>query len=101
MSQAGTGKNLRLRILTPEGVNTETDCDSITMVMANGKQGNEEGLIGIHPGHTDAVISLSQGPVTAKKAGATVLEFTVNGGFAVVNDNTVSIIVNKYVEDKG
>ncbi len=98
MSQTGTEKNLKLRILTPEGVNTEADCDSITMVMANGKQGNEEGLIGIHPGHADAVISLSQGPVTAKKAGATVLEFAVNGGFAVVNNNTVSIIVNKYVE---
>ena len=83
---------LTLKIVTPEGVDKTVACDSITLWMAPDVHGKGEGSLGIRKGHTEAVIALGEGPLSAHLEGKEVFSDRTKGGFATVLDDTVTIV---------
>lgn len=84
--------SLKLKIVTPEGENRDIDCDSVILWMAADRNGRGEGSIGIHKGHTDAVIALGCGPLKALQNGNPVFTTKTNGGFATVLNDTITVV---------
>ena len=93
MDNSGISHGLILKIVTPRGTDKKIECDSINLSMAGGDK-MKEGSIGIHHGHENAVIALKKGMCTARLSGKIVLEKELDGGFAVVKDNCVSVITD-------
>lgn len=89
---------LHLKIVAPTGIGAEVDCDSINLIMTDDKDGNGGGSIGIRDGFTDAMIAVAPGPIEARLSDKTVLKIRVEGGFATVKNNVVTVLANK-VED--
>ncbi|MBR5446504.1 MAG: hypothetical protein IKV57_10285 [Clostridia bacterium] len=86
---------LTLTIVTPDGGSTVIRCDSIRLPAAEGIRKNSGGSFGIRKGHTDALIAVDSGTVTALLGGKTVFTGTVSGGFAIVSGgDTVSILTD-------
>lgn len=83
---------LKLKIVTPEGIDQTFDCDSVILWMAADSEGREEGCIGIRKGHTGAVIALGNGPLKASLAGEMVYTAQTQGGFATVIDDIVTVV---------
>ena len=83
---------LTLRIVTPDGTDRTIGCDSVTLWMAPDIHGKGEGSIGIRKGHTDAVIALGNGPITAHLEGKTVFSARTESGFATVLSNIITVV---------
>ena len=84
--------SLTLKIVTPDGVNQTVLCDSVSLWMAADAKGKGEGSLGIHKGHTEAVIALGKGPLFANLEGKRVYSAHTDGGFATVLADTVTIV---------
>ena len=84
--------SLKLKIVTPEEEGRNIVCDSVILWMAADKNGKGEGSIGIHKGHTNAVISLGSGPIKALQNGNPIYIAKTDGGFATVLNDTVTVV---------
>ena len=83
---------LKLRILSPEGLQSEIVCDGVQLLLPDDADGRGGGSLGIRSGHAPAVMALDAGPVTATRGEETVLRAQVSGGFASVADNVVTVL---------
>ena len=87
---------LTLTIVTPDGGNTVIHCSSVRLPAAEGVKKNSGGSFGIRKGHTDALIAIAEGTVTALLDGKTVFTGMVSAGFAKVSGgNTISVLTNR------
>lgn len=81
---------LLLKIVTPAGEVASVECDSIRLQIPDDENGRQGGSMGIRRGHTDALLAVAPGTVTA--VGETVREFPVSGGFAFVERDVVTVL---------
>ncbi len=76
----------------------ETDCDYVKLNVADNATGNYSGYYGIRKGHAKAVFSLAEGTVSVYKDKKVILSASCSEGFAVVENNTVSVTVDSFKE---
>ena len=93
---SGTTATLTLRIVTPEGALPSTGCDSVRLTVCDDGQGKGGGSYGIRPGHTKALFALDAGPIRAFLAGVQILSGRTGGGFATVDGDTVTAVVESF-----
>ena len=86
---------LELRIVSPEGELAELECDSVHMIMPDDSTGHGGGSIGIRHGHQDAIIALAAGNVEAYMDEKKIFSQEIEGGFAIVKDNKVKVLIDK------
>jgi F-type H+-transporting ATPase subunit epsilon len=76
---------LLVRIVTAKGVILEEEAQMATLPALDGE-------VGILPEHIPSIFELTEGCVRVHKAGESVKEIEINGGFARVYENSVSIV---------
>lgn len=91
---------LMLKIVTPEGAHGPVPCDSIHLTVSDTPQGKSGGSYGIRPGHTKAILTLDAGGITAFLAGEPVLSGRCSRGFATVEQNTVTAVLEDFLDTK-
>ena len=85
-------------LFTPECSFMPMECDSIKLSVADSISGKFSGSYGIKKGHARAVFALKSGTVTVAKDGKTVLTANISDGFAIVENNEISITVDRIEE---
>lgn len=93
-------KKLTLKIVTPTESPISIGCDSIQLTVSDNAKGNCGGSYGIKPGHIESLLSLSKGSVKAYDGGNEVLFGKSDDGFATVRENTVTVIVEKFLKEQ-
>ena len=91
---------LTFKIVTPKGAHGPVPCDSIHLTVRDSAHGKGGGSYGIRPGHTKAILTLDAGTITAFLTGKTVLSGACGQGFATVEQNTVTAVVEEFLEAK-
>ncbi len=86
---------IALRIITPAGVAYAARCDSVTLPLADDRDGAGGGSIGIRRGHIRAEMALSAGDVCAHTGRETPDRIHIAAAFASVCDNTVTVISDR------
>lgn len=84
-------KPITLRIFNCIGEVQSLSCDSVTLCAKDNAKGQLGGSIGIHRGHADALIALSDSPIRAYLAGTVLAEIPISNGFAFVSKNVVTV----------
>ena len=87
---------LTFRLITPDGIMTDCECTAVDMTACADKNGQGGGSVGIRRGHLPAVIALESGSkikITLQNGDRQTVK--VDGGFAEVADNTVTVICEK------
>ena len=85
---------LTLRVITPDGIALEAVCDSVTLPLSNGVNGEGGGAVGIRRGHIKAIMALSTGVVRASMGGAAIAAAHIGGGLAKVENDMVDVITS-------
>lgn len=85
---------LSLKIFLVDRVIEVADCDYITLAVSDDKNGGFSGSYGIRKGHAEAIISVSEGKITAQKNGGIVFSAHTSSGFATIKKNVVSVTVD-------
>ena len=86
---------MKLMLLTPEGGSEIIDCDRVDLVACDNEKGEGGGSVGVRKNHIEAVVALEDGsPVRAWLDGREVYSAAVPGGFAMVRDNTVTVLTD-------
>ena len=85
---------LTLKIVSPQGLLCEKECDNISFTITDDKEGKGSGSYGIRKGHTNALFCLAKGKITAFNGQECCLSQEADGGFAQVKDNTVTIVAD-------
>lgn len=85
---------LTLKIVTPEGEKAHCTCDGIRLRIPDDQNERNGGWVGIHPGHTPALMALTQGEVLVYRDGQEVERILIQGGFASVQENVVTVITS-------
>lgn len=90
-------KTITLTLIVPDGQTTTCTCDALQFTIPDGQGKNKHcgGSIGIHPGHTDALMAVAAGEVTAALAGQTVLRSAIGAGLAMVSGDAVTILTDR------
>ena len=91
---------MSFQLLTPKGSSHEMTCDSVSLTLEDNAEGRGGGSIGILYGHAPAVMALGKGPAVVKELGNIVFSAQVNGGFASVRDNRITVITDEAVIDE-
>ncbi len=89
-------KTLTLSVVTLSGTMEPVECDSVQLNVADTAEGKGGGSYGIHPGHIKSLFSLAAGTLTALKNGETVLKAAIGDGFANVENDTVTVVTDRY-----
>lgn len=87
-----TEKTFLLVLASPGATETAVRCDAVTFTVPDGAKGKNGGSVGIRPGHTNAMMALDEGKITARLEGQDVLSCTTSGGFAMVEGQRVTIL---------
>ncbi len=66
-------------------------CDYVRLPLAEDINGRFSGSCGIKKGHAKSALALGKGCIIATENGASVFETEISGGFALVNNNVVSV----------
>ena len=85
---------LTLKIITPSGLKLDRAVCSLQLQIPDDETGRQGGSLGIHPGHTDALLAVAPGAVTAKTEGPD-LTVQVGSGFATVENDVVTLLVDR------
>lgn len=88
-------KNLTFKLYTVDSQSPTFECDYVKLNIADDKNGKFSGSYGIKSGHTNAVFALSEGTVNVYKDEKVIFSAETSDGFAVVEDNAVSVTVQK------
>ena len=91
---ADTKSGITLRVLTPNGVFAETECDAVTLTVADNENGKGGGSIGILRGHLPGVFALAKGEIRYRSGEKVSLCCTVNGGFASLRDDVLTVLTD-------
>ncbi len=89
---------LILNIVTPKGTYGPFRCDSVRLSVADNSDGKGGGSYGIRAGHTKSLLALDKGTLKAFVSGKSILTAKCGGGFAKVEKNTVTAVVDEYCE---
>lgn len=89
---------MQLIIATPKGSILPIECDSVHLNICDDIKGKNGGNYGIRKGHAKALFSLEKGDVTALLNGKTVYSATTTKGFATVDNNVVTVVVEEIIE---
>ncbi len=87
-------QKLVLKLLSPQGLLQQVECDSVNLCIVDDKNGKGSGSYGIRKGHAKALICLSKGKIEARDGGKVVLSKEVDGGFANVENDTVTVVAD-------
>ncbi len=87
---------MRLIIATPKGSLSPIECDSVHLTICDDANGKNGGNYGIRKGHAKALFSLEKGKATALLSGETVFLANVSKGFATVDNDVVTVVVEEY-----
>ena len=87
-------EKLTLKVILPEGVLCEKECDSVNVCIVDDKNGKGAGSYGIRRGHAKAVLCLSSGKVEAFDGEKSVFSKQTSGGFADIENDVVSVVVD-------
>ena len=91
---------LLLRLLTPEGKGKEIPCDHVNITVRDNALGEGGGSAGIRRGHITAVAALeTDSKLTAKLDGKPVFSCLAAGGFAMVKDDVVTVLTDRFEEE--
>ena len=82
----------KLKIVSKNGSAFSIDCDSVHLTVADNGMGQGGGSMGIRGGHIKSLISLGGGPVSAYTDGKEIYSAVAEGGFATVEDDTVTLV---------
>ena len=89
---------LTLTIVTPKGTRGPVSCDSIHLKICDDMNGKGGGSYGIKAGHTKSLLSLEKGVIEAFLMGEKILTGECDVGFATVNQNVVTVVVEGFFE---
>lgn len=89
---------MQLIIATPKGAAKPLECDSIHLNIRNDSKDKSGGSYGIRKGHVNALFSLEKGNITALLSGKTIFSATTTNGFATVNNDVVTVVVEEFSE---
>lgn len=90
--------NLTVKFFTVDRQIPAVECDSVRIPVADSSKGEFSGSYGIKKGHARAVFALKSGTVIVAKDGKTVLTANISDGFAMVENNEISITVDRIEE---
>ena len=85
-----------LSVITYRGKRPPILCDSVHLNVSDNTQGQNGGSYGIRKGHVKALLSLSEGPLLAFLNGEQILSAKAGNGFASVEGDTVTVVVDNY-----
>ena len=89
---------MQLIIATPKGSLEPIECDSVHLNISEDANGKNGGSYGIRKGHVNALFSLEKGNITALLSGKTIFSATTTNGFATVNNDVVTVVVEEFSE---
>lgn len=92
---------IKVKIVTPTGGECEFECDSVRMKAQDNAKGTGGGDFGVRYGHADALASLDKGEILAYTAGKLTHKLAVNGGFAKITHDSVTVITEGYSWEQG
>ena len=84
---------LTLIIVTPAGAMQPVGCDSVHLTVCDDLQGKGGGSYGIRAGHTKTLLALEKGGLSAFAGGKNVLDGESGSGFATVDKDVVTAVV--------
>ena len=84
----------KLKIVTPNDSIPQILCDSLKINIADGKRDKEGGSYGIRKGHAKAMFALDLGITEALVGGKTVMLAKTSRGFAKVEPDLVTLVVD-------
>ena len=84
---------LTLKVVTPTGTLPSITCDSVHLWVAEDQKGGRGGAYGIRKGHVASLLALQEGTASAYLANQTVFSATCGKGFATVQNDTVTLVV--------
>ncbi len=87
---------LILKIITPKSSFGPFPCDSIHLSVADNVDNKGGGSYGIRKGHTNALLALEKGCIKAFSSKGNILTGNCGDGFATVDENTVTVVVEYY-----
>lgn len=87
-------KTMTLTLTTPDASRTAT-VDAVSFTVPDGSSGTGGGSVGIRPGHTAALMAVAEGEVVARLRGEEILRARVDGGFATVDGESVTVFTNR------
>lgn len=90
------GKLIKVKIVTPAGGECEFECESVRMKAQDNAKGTGGGDFGVRYGHADALAALEKGELLAFNAGNLTKKLRVNGGFAKIMRDSVTVITDSY-----
>ena len=86
---------LLLSIATPNDPETAICCDAVRFTVPDGVNGKNGGSIGIRRGHVDALMVVAPGRIVARVGERVVFDCTAEAGFAVVQNDRVTILTDR------
>ena len=89
---------LILNIVTPNGARDPILCDSVQLTICDDLSGRGGGSYGIMAGHAKALLSLDKGVIKAFLSAQNVLTGESGAGFATVEENTVTVVTEEFLE---
>ena len=90
---------MKFTLFTPSRHLPDVECDSVKLHIADSVHGRFSGLYGIKKGHAKTVFSLAQGRITASLNGQEVFSAVCQSGFATVDKDVVTVVVDGIDED--
>ncbi len=87
---------LSLKVITPEKEYIYENCESVSFCVNDNQKGNGGGSYGIRKGHAKTIFSLDKGKLYASKNGEVEVNAIVSSGFAKVENNVVTVIVDEF-----
>ncbi len=90
--------SLTVKFFTVDRQISALECDSVRIPVADSSKGEFSGSYGIKKGHARAVFALKQGTVIVAKDDKTIFTANISNGFAIVENNEISITVDSIEE---
>ena len=90
-------KELSLTVVTPTGAISPVTCESVHCSVTDDSKGKGGGRYGIRSGHARALLTIAPGEVEALRQGERVFLCRCGSGFATVEDNMVTLVVESCV----
>ena len=87
---------MQLVLASPKGSLAPIECDSVHITVAEDENGKQGGNYGIRNGHVKSVFAVEKGTVTAFLNGETVFSAENGKGFATVDKDLVTVVVENY-----
>ena len=87
---------LTLSIVTLTGTSDPISCESIRLTVCDNANGKDGGSYGIRKGHVKALLALEAGTITAYENGTPILQAQTGKGFATVDQDTVTVVVDTF-----